>query len=224
MKLVSAHFQSIIEFEEGKFNSIIIESPDTFREVVRELVSEINGSETGMVLSENNVPIKVSQNIELIMNYIPFEVNTKKLMNSLAGVLEKEAVSEENFLQTQELLTKIEKYLDELSFGLPVDLEYKISVSGLIKMASPKLNLEGNTGIEEVFEYMQFHREVIGDRLFVFVNLRTYYNEKDVEKFTNTCVAHKFFILLIDSKEFPCNPCEKRLFIDKDRCEIYVER
>ena len=129
MKLVSAHFQSIIEFEEGKFNSIIIESPDTFREVVRELVSEINGSETGMVLSENNVPIKVSQNIELIMNYIPFEVNTKKLMNSLAGVLEKEAVSEENFLQTQELLTKIEKYLDELSFGLPVDLEYKISVS-----------------------------------------------------------------------------------------------
>ena len=46
---------------------------------------------------------------ELIMNYIPFEVNTKKLMNSLAGVLEKEAVSEENFLQTQELLTKIEK-------------------------------------------------------------------------------------------------------------------
>ncbi len=220
MKLISTQFQSMIEFEEGKFNSIIIEAPDVFREVVREFVSAINGLETGLVLSENNVPIKISQIVELIMTYIPFEVNTKKLMTNLAGVLEKEAMNEENYLHTQELLAEIENYLDKLSFRLPANLEYKISASGLIKMAAPKLSLEGASGIEEIFDYMQFCREVIGERLFVFVNLRAYYTDKDVEKFTNTCLAHKFSVLLIDSKEFPCLSCEKRLLIDIDRCEI----
>ena len=97
-------------------------------------------------------------------------------MTSLLNILEKEAVNEENYLKTQELLMKIEKYMDKLSFRLPVNLEFKISVSNLLKMASPKLNLEQVEGIEKKFEYMQFYREVLGDRLFIFVNLRSYYN------------------------------------------------
>ena len=38
MKLVSDKFQSCIHFAEGKFNSIIIESPDAFREVIQDFV------------------------------------------------------------------------------------------------------------------------------------------------------------------------------------------
>lgn len=56
--------------------------------------------------------------------------------------------------------------------------------------------------------------------MFVFVNLREFYNEEDVEKFVNTVVAHKYSILLIDNKEYQKIDCEKRLIIDADRCEI----
>ena len=154
MKLVSDKFQSCIHFTEGKFNSIIIESPDAFREVIQDFVSEMNGIETGLVLSKDNMPIKIANNVELLMSYIPFEVNTKKLLTSLQNVLEKEAVNEENYLKTQELLMEIETYMDKLSFRLPVNLEYKISVSNLLKMAAPKLNLEQVEGIEKIFEYM----------------------------------------------------------------------
>ena len=101
MKLVSDKFQSCIHFVEGKFNSIIIESPDVFREVIQDFVSEMNGIETGLVLSKDNMPIKIVNNVELLMSYIPFEVNTKKLLTSLQNVLEKEAVNEENYLKTQ---------------------------------------------------------------------------------------------------------------------------
>ena len=48
MKLVSDKFQSCIHFVEGKFDSIIIESPDVFREVIQDFVSEMNGIETGL--------------------------------------------------------------------------------------------------------------------------------------------------------------------------------
>ena len=212
MKLVSDKIQSCIHFVEGKFNSIIIESPDVFREVIQDFVSEMNGIETGLVLSKDNV--------ELLMSYIPFEVNTKKLLTSLQNVLEKEAVNEENYLKTQELLTEIETYMDKLSFRLPVNLEYKISVSNLLKMAAPKLNLEQVEGIEKIFEYMQFYREVLGDRVFVFVNLRSYYNRNDVCNFVNTSVTHKYSLLLIDNKEFPLEECEERLVIDQDYCEF----
>ena len=220
MKLVSDKIQSCIHFTEGKFNSIIIESSDAFREVIQDFVSEMNGIETGLVLSKDNVPIKIANNVELLMSYIPFEVNTKKLLTSLQNVLEKEAVNEENYLKTQELLMEIETYMDKLSFRLPVNLEYKISVSNLLKMAAPKLNLEQVEGIEKIFEYMQFYREVLGDRVFVFVNLRSYYNRNDVCDFVNTSVAHKYSLLLIDNKEFPLEECEERLVIDQDYCEF----
>ena len=179
MKLVSDKFQSCIHFVEGKFDSIIIESPDVFREVIQDFVSEMNGIETGLVLSKDNVPIKIANNVELLMSYIPFEVNTKKLLTSLQNVLEKEAVN-----------------------------------------AAPKLNLEQVEGIEKIFEYMQFYREVLGDRVFVFVNLRSYYNRNDVCDFVNTSVAHKYSLLLIDNKEFPLEECEERLVIDQDYCEF----
>ena len=67
---------------------------------------------------------------------------------------------------------------------------------------------------------MQFYREVLGDRLFIFVNLRSYYNRKDVCDFVNTSIAHKYSLLLIDNKEFPIEECEERLVIDQDYCEF----
>lgn len=62
-------------------------------------------------------------------------------------------------------------------------------------MAAPKLNLEQVEGIEKIFEYMQFYREVLGDRVFVFVNLRSYYNRNDVCDFVNTSVALKVLFI-----------------------------
>ena len=140
MKLVSDKFQSCIHFVEGKFNSIIIESPDVFREVIQDFVSEMNGIETGLVLSKDNMPIKIVNNVELLMSYIPFEVNTKKLLTSLLNILEKEAVNAENYLKTQELLIEIEKYMDKLSFRLPVNLEYKINYNILNKLKLMELS------------------------------------------------------------------------------------
>ena len=220
MKLVCDRFESVVEWEEGKICSLVLENPDVFRGVISDLVTGLDGMETNMILSRDNKEIKISSNVELITSYIPFEVNTKRMLSSLLSVLEKEAVNEQHFEQTQELLAGIERYMDDLSFYLPADLEYKINVAGLLKMAAPRLNLGDCVGIEQIYAYMQFYREVIGERLFVFVNLREFYNEEDVEKFVNTVVAHKYSILLIDNKEYQKIDCEKRLIIDADRCEI----
>ena len=133
---------------------------------------------------------------------------------------EKLEILSELVINGLDLVSEIEKYMDKLSFRLPINLEYKISVSNLLKMASPKLNLEQVEGIEKIFEYMQFYREVLGDRLFIFVNLRSYYNRKDVCDFVNTSIAHKYSLLLIDNKEFPIEECEERLVIDQDYCEF----
>lgn len=220
MKLASDKFQTMIEFRENQIASLIIESPDVFRELLTDLTAGLNGMESGVILSEDNEPLKVSNSIELLTSYVPFEVNTKKLISGLITVLEQEAINEEHYMRTQELLADIERYVDELAFSLPGNLEYKISLSGLLKMVSPKLCLEDVKGIEAVYEYMKFYREVIGDRIFVFVNLREFYNQKEVEDFAATVLQHKFKILLIDNKEYPSIIGEKRLIIDEDRCEI----
>ena len=142
MKLVCDRFESVVEWEEGKICSLVLENPDVFRGVISDLVTGLDGMEINMILSRDNKEIKISSNVELITSYIPFEVNTKRMLSSLLSVLEKEAVNEQHFEQTQELLAEIERYMDDLSFYLPADLEYKINVAGLLKMAAPRLNLE----------------------------------------------------------------------------------
>lgn len=220
MRLVSDKFQSILEFRENQIQSLVIESPDVFRELITDFVSGLNGLESGLVFSENSVPIKMSSGIELVHSYIPFEVNTKKLISGLLTALENEAMDEQHYMSTQQLLANIEKYMDDLAFCLPGNLEYKINLTGLLKMASPKLSLDGVGGIEAIYEYMMFYREVVGERIFVFVNLREYYSQQDVENFAYTVLQHKFKVLLIDNKEYPILESENRLIIDIDHCEI----
>ena len=89
MKLVCDKFESVIEWEEGKICSLVLENPDVFRGVISDLVTGLDGMETNMILSRDNKEIKISSNVELITSYIPFEVNTKRMLSSLLYVLEK---------------------------------------------------------------------------------------------------------------------------------------
>ena len=93
-------------------------------------------------------------------------------------------------------------------------------LSSLLKAFGIRIYEEEQTTLFKVLTYMELVREYDRDKLFVLVNLRDYFEDKEVETFLQSALSHKFRILLLDSHEHSKLSCEKRRILDADLCEI----
>ncbi len=221
-RIVYPDISQELPFEENIVHTWIVENPDFFRTLVGDLYAQINGQEGKFVLSENYEPIDISKHMELITQFIPFELNRKSLLTKICAVAEKEAVNEQNYMRTQALLAEIERYADDLLFAYPYDFVYeKLNVGNLLKSIGIAVEDAYDREIECILDYMQLVREFDRDRIFVFVNMRSFFSNADMEGFFRDALARKFHLWLIDNREYPHLPGERRFVIDEDLCEIF---
>ena len=90
----------------------------------------------------------------------------------------------------------------------------------LIKACGLSVMDDSESDIERVFQYITMVRDLFGEKLFVFVNIRSFFSDEDMETFIETVVAHNFYVLLIDGKEYNRMKNEERIVIDSDLCVI----
>lgn len=74
--------------------------------------------------------------------------------------------------------------------------------------------------LERLLDYMELVRCYERNKLFIFVNLRSYFPDDSIQRFLQTAMGHQYTLLLVDAWEHPRLPEERRLIIDKDLCEI----
>ncbi len=221
MKLVFPQISAPIEFRENVLNSLVIENQPLFRSLIEDFHCQINGFDGFSVLSLNNSPVDIAKNVELITSFVPFELNRKSLIGKIISSLEKTAINETHYVRTSQLLSSIEKYIEDLTFEYPCDLECsKITVSALLKMVGLQIHEEMGNSLDKIIDYMELVREFEKDKLFIFVNMRSYYSDEQMEAFVQTVISHKYKILLLDASEHCRLRDEKRVIIDADLCEI----
>lgn len=71
-----------------------------------------------------------------------------------------------------------------------------------------------------MLDYMELSRELERDKLFIFVNLRSYYADEEIQSFLDSIIAHEFRVFLIDSVSRERLFNELRVTIDDDLCEF----
>lgn len=74
-----------------------------------------------------------------------------------------------------------------------------------------------------VLDYMELVREFGRDKLFIFVNMRSFYSQNYMELFSETVIKKELKVLLVDNFAYQLIKNEKRVVIDNDLCEIYIE-
>lgn len=222
MRLITDLFQGMIDISEDYIRTIIIEKPTLMRSLLENLVSQIGGNEGAIILSDNNKELKISNYVELIDTYIPFEINNKRIVSKIMATLEMEALNEENYHRTREILSDVERHLDKLSEILPCEIEYEnLAPAALIKAAGVKISVDSKTCLEMIIDYMELIRDIDKkEKLFVFLNLRSFFEDDEIEIFFETCIAHKFMIVCLEGYEKTKLNFEKRIIIDKDLCII----
>ena len=221
MKLASDLFQEVIEIEEGTPCFLIVEKQDVLYKLIKGIYSEIEGNDEGIVFSDEAGIVKASKRVELITTFVPFELNEKRLINKIIPLLESISLDEEHFNFTMELMSNIEKYIIDLSEPLSFDISLEnINASSLLKMSGVRISDDSLSDIERVWNYVSIVNELLGEKLFVFVNMSSFFCKDEIKLFVDSLAGHKFYSLFLENKEYPHIEGTKRLIIDEDLCII----
>lgn len=221
MILCHPQIETLIDFSSSKVPSLVVEEPVFFRVLIQDLYDQIDGTEGNFVLSEDDEECKIGTWVELIDNCLHFSLNSRSLLGKITSVLEHAAVSESYFLKTSGILQQIEQYFHELSFEFSSDIVYKqCTVAGLLKALGVSLREDYDDLLEKLIDYMELVREFERDKLFVIVNLRSFFADDHVERFLETALLHRYRILLLDSVSRKKLAHERRITIDNDLCEF----
>lgn len=221
MKLAYSTLQNIIEIKGDKIHSIVVENPKYYYNMVKDFMDQMEGKEGGWTVSENDKPLAVNKCVEVLFDFISINVNQKTLIAKIVNEMEQIANKEENINGTMQLLSDIERfvlYLNE-DFDLSVNCD-KLTMSQLLKSIGISVSVETDDLIEILYSYMQLVRQFIGDKLFVFVNLRSFVSQKQFRDFAMTIIGHGYQAIFLENKEYDKIAKESRLIIDQDLCEI----
>lgn len=212
-------FEPII-IEEGSTVSLCIENQKLFRTVVEDIHLQMSGQGGLLVFSLNDALIKPQNKIVIMDQFAPFEINTKDIKNGLCTALEKEAMSEEHYNETMKLLTDIELYFDKLSNSNYNMVLSKLNVNSIIKGLSPMLVEDYESPMEAMLDYMDHMTEFLGEKLFVAINLRSYFLDEELVGIVETIKAKGMRLFLLESLERDKIDGIKTLVIDNDLCQI----
>ena len=220
MKLTYGDMGHVLTFD-GYVNELVIENKKLFFDMVSSMMSQVDGTHGGCILSISNKPVEFSKYADVTVQFAPFQMNRKFLLTKLYNSLEQNASLAENYIKTVEILGEIERYVINLSDELPFELNFKrLAIGPIIKAISPEIDESDKSPIEKVFSYMELVRELDRDRLFVMVNMRAYFSDEEMERFTESACLHDFKVLLLESVALTVLSHTKRYTVDADLCEF----
>lgn len=221
MILAHPQMESVLDLSGEKVQTIVIENQDFFRGFLQDIQSQIDGFSGKTVISEKNKILDWPKYGELLDRFLSLSLNRKPLLTKISAAMEAQAMSEAFYGRSVQLLSQVEQYLDDLAFSMDCDVTCgQCTIAGLLKAAGIALREDYADPMEQLLDYMELVRCYEREKLFVFVNLRSFFPDEAVSRFLQSALDHGFLLLLIDSQDHPRLPEEQRLVIDKDLCEI----
>ena len=220
MKLVNSKYNLDIEFEENISNTLVLENKQHMIDVIQNLILQLKGDEGDFVLSaEKNV--KFDKVVEFIANPFEIDFNNKKIVTKLFEQLiavASECVEEYKFINGKivgtldDICSKIEYY------NVEYNLEYEWK--SIFKLYNVRIGENYNSLCEKIEEYVKVLADILHIKLLIFLNIKEYLTEEEIDNLQKICFYKKIFLLLIESEERFVLDNEKTFIIDKDRCLI----
>ena len=221
MKLIYEDMEHILRLGEGYASELVVENRRLFFEMISCAMEQADGAHGKFLLSISDKPVEFSRYADVIMQFAPFEINRKSLLTKLYAALEQKAMTAENYMKTGELLSELERYIHHLAEDLPFEIDCKkVAIGPILRAICPEIDVDGKNALEKIFAYMELVREFDRDKLFVMVNMRTFFSDADMKIFIESICLHDFKVLLLESTSFQRLENVRRYTIDEDLCEF----
>ncbi len=221
MKIACPYFNSLIEINEGVPFSLIIENQPLFRRFAEDIHSQLSGSDGDTVLSVDNTPVAMNKYTDILESFAPFDINSKTMLSGISTAIEKVSVDENHYIETSRLIAETEKYISELSFSLPVTIECrKLNIGAIIKAASVAIADDFENVIEKIISYMSLILDLSGKKLFITLNMRSYFSDEEIEGFIGEIKKKQLCVLMLENCARKKINGMEQLIIDSDLCEF----
>ncbi|MCB5387572.1 type II-A CRISPR-associated protein Csn2 [Blautia glucerasea] len=223
MKLVHTELTGEILKEGKEFSEWIIESPALFSGYLQELYGQCEKREGRFVLSDRDKEVDLAREVEIITDPFAVDLNGRKILNKLYAELGEVSRAEEMYTKTLELTQRIQEYILQLEENTNHILQFndEMDISGLLKMMDVKIEDSEDFFFERLCSYIKNAVNVLGVRLFAFVNLRSYLTDEQMQELIKEIIYQEIQALFIENQERTCLKGGMRYIIDKDYCEIF---
>lgn len=221
MKLLYSFQCEPIPLHDDRLNTLVIENQRLFRRLVLDILNQQQGGRGEAVLSAENTILDFAKAAEVFLNPILITSNRKSLLTRLIARLEKNAMEPDTLETTQRLLANLESLLETLCEEYPIVFDRgKLTVGNLLKMAGMSIEERADGSADTILGYMDLISELEGEKLFLFVNLRSYLSDEETTAFAHEAALRHHRVLLLESVERSRVPNEERHIVDADLCEI----
>lgn len=223
MKLAHEILTRPIVFDNQKIQVLVIENKSYYYRFLVELMGQVKGDLGRFILSKDNTPVEISKNLALVTDPLTMDINSRKLINILNTLLEKEAMSDRFFIDSNALVSEISKFGDLLltSLPFPVARNEDYNIKALIKSLEFTYTLESNDLRESLLDYIEIHSKLGLVNCFVLANTKTYISEHEIEGLYRDILLLKANVLFVESSIGVPNANESVRVIDDDLCEIW---
>lgn len=223
MKLVHNQLGPQFEFKENLINELVVENPKILSELIQEMREQCAGEEGNWILSELDVPLAIKKYVTLILEPFSVDCNNKRILAKVYQNLEKEECRKQNELRA-EFNKSLMGYLDSICMQSDIPLTYhdEIDFQDILKLAKVQIELQTESLLEKIVEQIRLESQLFGTKLFVFINLKAFLSEEDIQMLYKECFYRKIHLLLIESNYNQKNDNESVCIIDKDACLIYL--
>lgn len=186
------------ELEESVVLNLVIENQQVFSDLISDIYGQCSGDSGKLILSDNNEPLELRKRAELLTQIIPFEINQRDLVNKLYAEIKNVSINERFYQHTQKLIADIALYIYMITESSDNEIEIDVpqDISGILKALGVRFYDKGMELSEKIIEYMTAVNKFKGERVFFFVNLRSYLTDRQTELLYKDILLRKLKVAL----------------------------
>lgn len=224
MKIIHPIFQEPIVLEDDKVCVIQIENKRCYRELLCEIFYQSNHTLEGRFLvTEEAKSFDLGKDVHIITDILSIDSNQRKIISKLYQRLEATAEENDFYLETQEVLSKIQKFISLLTDNETVALNFKeeVSLQDLFKIADVKIECENIRLLEKLLDYLGIVQEFLKPKCIIVMGLKQFFEKEELEEIYKFAVYQEIQLVLIENvRDVENYEREEKVIIDGDLCEI----
>lgn len=223
MKLAHPILSKPIILSEDRVPVLAVENPICMRQLIIEMVRQLSGEDGSFILSEDQEILRFKSAVELVLDPFCLDINQKRLLNRIYSDFSRLAVGEDYYIEGQNVKSEICTFLlnltSESEFTVSFDEDF--AWESLLKAVNLKIETVGQSLLENIMEYIRTVELMTGIKLLIFVNLRAYFSQIEIESLERFAKYEKFNIMRIEGGQWHHNlQVEDVIVLDEDICEI----
>lgn len=221
MKILNHKYFDVIEVVEDSPETLIIEEPVLFRNVVDELSYQVKNDEGDYVLSDDSSRIlTLSKNLMLITDIYNLDAYSKQLKNKLTSII----TTNYSDIDGKELLIEMLNEMGvRIANNLPYSVTYKtnIAFSDVVKFLDFSFDYSTLSLLESLIEMISTSFEILKYKMLVTVNLKDYLAKQELDEIIKYFTYKKIPLLMLERHQhYEMDDCKHTRIIDKDLCVI----